>query len=99
MVRVVAWEGGSRGIENFIGQILLPGEGSLKRNDFDQVKSKLTWPKFPNGMRWKKMEQGLWLQLKILFLLGYNLKIAIHWERIYFGGVGGGEVRYSRCGS
>ena len=51
MVRVVAWEGGSRGIENFIGQILLPGEGSLKRSDFDQLKSKLTWPKFPNGMR------------------------------------------------
>ena len=49
--KVVAWEGGSGGIENFIGEILLPGEGSLKRSDFDQLKSKLTWPKFPNGMR------------------------------------------------
>ena len=37
------------------------------------------------------MEQGLWLQLKMLFLLGYNLKIAI-------SGVGGGEVRFSRWG-
>ena len=42
MVRVVDWEGGSRGIENFIGEILLSGEGSLKRSDFDQLKSKLT---------------------------------------------------------
>ena len=31
-----------------------------------------------------KMEQEQWLQLKMLFLLGYNLKIIVWW-----GGAGG----------
>ena len=47
-----------------------------------------------------KMGQEQWLKLKMLFLLGYNLKIVIQWGRIDFwwegsllgGGVlGGGE--------
>ena len=32
------------------------------------------------------MEQEQWLKLKMLFLLGYNLKIVIYWEESIFGG-------------
>ena len=36
-----------RGKSNFFtGGIFLPGERNLKRSDFDQLKSELTWPKF-----------------------------------------------------
>ena len=51
-----------------------------------QLKSKLTWPKCPEYEIKTKMEQEQRLQLKILFLLAYNLKIVIKWG----GGKGGG---------
>ena len=40
-----------------------------------------------------KMEQEQWLQLKMLFLLGYNLKVVIQLGEINFwwGGGGGGR--------
>ena len=49
-------------------------------NTEHQLKSKLTWIKYPKSMKLKqKMEQEQWLQLKLKmpFLLGYNLKIVI----------------------
>ena len=43
-----------------------------------QSKSKLTWPVYPKEHEIKtKMEQEQWIQLKMLFLLGYNLKIVV----------------------
>ena len=32
----------------------LPVEGNLRSSDFDQLQSKLTWPKFPKSMRLKQ---------------------------------------------
>ena len=49
-------------------EIFLPGEGNLRRNDFDDSKEYEIKT---------KMEQQQWLQLKMLFLLGYNMKIVV----------------------
>ena len=48
-------------------------------NTEDQLKSKLTWPKCPKCMKLKQKWncKTQWLHLKMLFLLGYNLKSVI----------------------
>ena len=41
-----------------------------------------------------KFEQEQWLQLKLLFLLGYDLKIVVNWEgKLTFGARGGGGAK------
>ena len=45
------WEGDQK---FYGGGIFLPGKGNLRRSDFNQLKSKLTWPKFPKSMRLKQ---------------------------------------------
>ena len=39
------------------------------------------WPKTKEYEIKTKMEQEQWLQLRMLFLLGYNLKIVVWWGR------------------
>ena len=46
-------------------------------NNEHQLKLKLTGPVCPDYKIKTKMVQEQWLQLKMLFLLGYNLKIVI----------------------
>ena len=46
-------------------------------NTEHQLKLKLTRPKCQEYEIQIKMEQEQWLQVKMLILLGYNLKIAI----------------------
>ena len=41
-----------------------------------------------------KMVQEQWLQLKMKFLLVYNMKFVIKWGEWTLGGVGGGEVSW-----
>ena len=60
--------GGGGGSEILHEEIFLPGEGNLRRNDFDDSKEYEIKT---------KMEQQQWLQLKMLFLLGYNMKIVV----------------------
>ena len=64
-VCVWGWGGGSEILHE---EIFLPGEGNLRRNDFDDSKEYEIKT---------KMEQQQWLQLKMLFLLGYNMKIVV----------------------
>ena len=45
---------GGGGIGNFTGGIFLMGEVNLRRSGFNQLKSKLTWPKFSKSMRWNR---------------------------------------------
>ena len=59
---------GGGGSEILHEEIFLPGEGNLRRNDFDDSKEYEIKT---------KMEQQQWLQLKMLFLLGYNMKIVV----------------------
>ena len=66
----------------------------MNRPTEHQLKSKLTWPKCRKSTDEieTKMEQEQWLQLKMLYLLGYNLKTVIWWGELTFGrGGGGGE--------
>ena len=47
-----------------------------------------------------KMVQEQWLQLKMKFLLVYNMKFVIKWGEWTLGGVGGGSSRgggMSKC--
>ena len=60
--------GGGGGSEILHEEIFVPGEGNLRRNDFDDSKEYEIKT---------KMEQQQWLQLKMLFLLGYNMKIVV----------------------
>ena len=60
--------GGGGGGEFWGGGFFLRGEGNLRRNDFDDSKEYEIKT---------KMEQQQWLQLKMLFLLGYNMKIVV----------------------
>ena len=46
--------------------------------------SKLAWPLYTSGVLYKMM-QGRWLQLKLKFLLGYNVKIVIWCGQLTFG--------------
>ena len=54
-------------IEILLGGISFPDERNLSRSDFDCVSKEYEIK--------TKMEQEQWLQLKMLFLLGCNLKI------------------------
>ena len=67
----------------------LPGKGNLRRSNFDDSKLKATFHEWWTSIKINmtrvseeyeiktKMEQEQGLQLKMLFLLGYNLKIAV----------------------
>ena len=47
-------------------------------NTEHQIKLKLAWPVCPKGYEIKtKMVQEQWLQVKMTFLLGYNLKVGM----------------------
>ena len=49
------------------------------------IKIKINMTCVPKVYEIEKMEQKQWLQLKMLFLLGYNLKIVICWGGLTFG--------------
>ena len=71
-------------MSDFDDSNLFQSQKQLSVNTEYQLKSKLTWLVCPNSMKSKQVEQEQCLQLKMLLLLGYNLKIVVQW------GVGGG---------